>query len=248
MLALNLLWICILCLNQFLSTQSKLSTFEHAINILELQNNRKFDILTIVADLTQNDNRVDHFLQTVFDLSFEGTLYYLVSILRPQNVVGMIKEIEKSSKSSETSLIVILDFRTSDLIRQMIYNLSSEQLQENTWLIINPYTYENTAEENIFISSLRHFCGTRIAFDTQLYVLSGTIYFASLTEIYKTCNVSDLSYKVMQTLHHGIGQNPRSISMWERRNNLMGCNLRVAYVDQPPYMTREKDTPINLIH
>ena len=235
-------YICIILFSQFLSIQSSVDTFDHAIDILEKQNNRKFDSLIIVSDLMQDDDQIDPFRGKLFDLVFDASHYYLAYITRLQNVTHVINEIDRLSRYFDTVIIVISNFQTSNSMKQILYNISKEQFQENTWLIINPYTYTNSSDESMFAKSFQDLRSNQITFDTQLYILSGTMYSASLVEIFKTCDDNDLIYNTVQTLQHENPPNQKSILLWERRNNLMGCNLRVAYIDQHPYITKNKDS------
>ena len=92
-------YICIILFSQFLSIQSSVDTFDHAIDILEEQNNRKFDSLIIVSDLMQDGDQIDPFRGKLFDLVFDASHYYLAYITRLQNVTHVNNEIDRLSRS-----------------------------------------------------------------------------------------------------------------------------------------------------
>ena len=231
-----------LLLHPFLSINEGFDTFKHALNILERQNSRKFSSLVIIADMTKNSYNSDPFKDKLFDLGFEESRYSYIFVQQEQNVSNVIQKVVKSSYNFEPSLIVVLDYRNSDFVQNVMTDISSEQLRENTWLMINPFEPNNSAEENEFVTNLQNTISDKLLFDTQLYILSGTLSLASLLEVFKTCYNYNLKMTRVQGLWKDKALKNKDLSLWGRRNNLMGCNLRIAYIDQPPYITKRKDS------
>ena len=229
--------------NQFISTIAALHTLETAFHILEQQNNRKFDLLVILSDITHKDNEIDSFKEKVIDIALEENQYYYIFIYEYLNASHVIQKVEQISDFFGATLIVVFDFENSNLIKRVIFNISSKQFKQNTWLIINPYNCENKSDEISFLDYFPKLMSNRITFDTQLYILKGTSYSASLSEVFKSCDDEKISYEIVQEISIDKKVTNESTSLWGRRNDLMGCNLRVAYIDQPPYITKDKGTP-----
>ena len=235
------IFITFLLLNAFSSTNAGVDTYDHALNILEQQNNRKFAGLVIIADVTKSDYNSDPFKEKLFNLDFEESIYSYTFARHEHNVSNVIRKVGKSSDNFEPSLMVVLDYKNSDFVQNVMTNISSEQFRENTWLMVNPFEHDNSAEENKFVSDLQNKISDKLLFDTQLYILKGTLSLASLLEISKTCDNYNLKSTIVQELWKDMALDDKDLSLWGRRNNLMGCNLRIAYIDQPPYITKRKD-------
>ena len=237
--------ICVpfLLVNQFVSTCIAYDTLKQALNYLQRQNKRNFDSLVVVADMLVSTSGNDTFKEILFQLPFEKSPYYQVFIFNERNVSKMIEKVEILSNFFVSSLVIILDFNHSDFMKNVVFSISKEQLQMSSMLIINPYNLMNSTDEINFVKALQESMREQIVFDTQLYILSGTKYLANLHEAYKTCDDGNLDYELIQKLRHDDPPCDKSDSLWIRRNNLRKCNLRVAYIDQPPYITKKNDTP-----
>lgn len=226
---------------QIISTSAIFDTLKHAVNYLEKQNYMKFHTLITIADTAYSIYGNDSFKEKLFEFVFQDVQYYQIFITEEKNVSKVVQKVERATKFSESSLILIFDFEVSHFIQNVIFDIPRNQYQKNPWLIINPYTYNDSNEEEQFVKSLDNLTRKNIAFDTQLYVLSGTLLLAELNEVFKTCEVAGLSYRFVKEFRHDEALSEISNSLWFRRNNLQQCNLRVAYLDQPPYITKNKD-------
>ena len=236
------IFITFLLLNSFLTINAGFDTYKHALNILEKQNSRKFACLVIIADVTQNDYNSDPFKEKLFNLDFEESRYSYIFVQEEQNVSNVMQKVVKLSNNFEPSLIVVLDYNNSNFVQSVMTDISSKQFLENTWLMINPFKHKNLKEENKFVTDLQNKISDKLLFDTQLYILSGKLSSASLLEVFKTCYNYNLKITKVQELSKDMALNNKKLSLWGRRNNLMGCNLRIAYIDQPPFISKRKDS------
>ena len=164
------------------------------------------------------------------------------SPLHLQNITGW-KFLEKViAKSEEGSLII----STENVIRTN--KLPELTFSNNAILILFPDKIISKANIQKFsIESELHY-NPNIRFDSQIYVVGRSSRVScQLFEIYRICENQGLSISHLVTFsadekHMSFGE-PDFI--WKRRNNLMGCPLKVTYFENRPLIMVENVTNEN---
>ena len=196
----------------------------------------------------------------VSDSEGNGTNYEYLSILSfsqytPVPVVFINADeriqtnLENSFKKSTRALVILYDYETSKRVQDILVTLPSSYLAQNCWLLILPtYLYEMEINE---IMTDRLDSKQDIQLNSQIYSLAGTNEEAQLFEIYRRCANHQLSIKVLADFVNGSITKHNDDFIWDRRNNLELCELKIAYVDWSllrllPNMTNPLNASSNL--
>lgn len=218
---------------------------KNTITLFEHQYGKKYDSLIIVSDTEEIEFMQSHVLRNAIIYQTIGPYYYL-HCSPSTNVSSFILDFENALKiPTMISLVVIFDFMVSNNVRRMMCNLQGEYLQNSTFLFINPYDLDNREEKQYFKKSCELTTSKYITFDTQLYILNMNQTSSSLLELYRPCKDGNPLTIEIQKLNDGVELDYPTTAMgehvlWNRRNDMMGCTLRIAYVDQFPFISAKK--------
>ena len=220
------------------TSASKYNTFTKTLEFFENQNSRKCDSVVILNDISMDQTDKDTLNQIIHSSVFTKDNNFMQNIVPHQNTSeGFITNVNRVLNQPSYTIIVVLGFKKSILVQNIISNLSDELLRNYTWLFVNPYDEKNSSSVNYFKQSFEIRNDQKITFDSQMYVLNGNVTHASLVEVYKTCRDTPLIIRKLVVMSDENEAYLESMNMWSRRNDLMGCSLRVAYIDRFPYIS-----------
>ena len=211
------------------------------IRLLQYQHGKNFDSIVMISEynaINIFDELMYHQLIPTAE-SFTALLYS-----KHTNNSYFNSDVKKILTNYHESLFMVYDSRDSIPIQQVLKSLSKEDFRRNTWLLIDYLEYPQNVkidERQIF-----HYSDVinqdNIVLDSQIYTLCRYENISILHEIYKICEEDDISIKVLHTIpDQRENQTYHIDKLVERRKDLMGCNLRVAYVDSYPYITRARE-------
>ena len=240
-----LLHVCLFLYVSFITPSLTYDTFKTTLKILQHQSGRKYDSIIIVFDFYEEKQQTDLLRETIYHQMFDKDHGFMGSIVsHKNNSSSLVQNIEDLLRAPMYSLLVVLDFKIADLIRQAVFRSSRAFVQDNTWLFVNPYDDKNASDINNFKQSLEYWHNENIKLDSQLYVLNGNLTYASLLEVYKVCKDGELTITEVQNITDVTELQDQTTMIWDRRNDLMGCTLRIAYVDSFPYITKAKEDDV----
>lgn len=145
------------------------------------------------------------------------------------------------------TLIIVCDNNLSKAFYDMFQNIPDYFFFENTWLFIYQLEYLNNIAVNI-TEPLKYGTNTSLTqnfkLDSQIYIIAQNNSWNSLYEAYKPCPKHQLVIKKLVEFNDEIGCISAPKYIWNRRHNLMGCEITSAYVSSKHEMYEAK-TRIN---
>ena len=137
--------------------------------------------------------------------------------------------------------IVVFDIAEFVLAVNTSYTFSETWFQSSTWMFVNSYESDGDKKLSsiqLFIEWFERYHGNKIKIDSQIYFLNGNATHVSLLEMYRICQELPLRIRPLISFQDGEEEYLESTMIWSRRNNLHGCSLKVAFVDQFPIISR----------
>ena len=116
---------------------------------------------------------------------------------------------------------------------------NSRSFADNTWLILLDesnfaYNMEDRVDDFVKTFGLENHPGFHI--DSQVYLLlkhSSGLY---MYEVYRTCSNLPLTYKrILKIKMDSVAKEVTESFIWNRRDDLSGCSIPVAFTNGPPY-------------
>ena len=236
------IWILICATISISSNSLNLMHIIHkTIKLLQCQHGKNVDSIVVISEY----NEIDIFHQLIYHQLIPKTESF-TALLYPKhtNYSYFNQDLKKFLTNYHDSLLMVYESRDSIQIRQVLKSLSREDFRKNIWLLIDYLEYPQNVkidERQIFHYSnvINH---DNIVLDSQIYTLSRQGNFSIIHEVYKICKDDDISIKVLHSIPDQRENETYQIDkLVERRKDLMGCELRVAYVDSYPYITRAKE-------
>ena len=220
------------------------------IQLLEYGNNIKFKNIIVMYDADRNFFKTDSLRDIIYQKLFVTDDSFLSSIaIEKINSTNLSGELEKRLADIGNIVFVVLDFSTSNRVRQAVYDLPADYFTSTALLLINPYDDTKEEDKKNFVNSLEYYYNEKTRIDSQIYVLTGNLTKATVLEVYKICKDAKLTIREVGKTGYGadLALNAKK-SMWERRHDLMGCLLNVAYVDSFPLVTlaRNEDELVDI--
>ena len=236
------IWILICATISISSNSLNLMHIIHkTIKLLQCQHGKNVDSIVVISEY----NEIDIFHQLIYHQLIPKTESF-TALLYPKhtNYSYFNQDLKKFLTNYHDSLLMVYESRDSIQIRQVLKSLSREDFRKNIWLLIDYLEYPQNVkidERQIFHYSnvINH---DNIVLDSQIYTLSRQGNFSIIHEVYKICKDDDISIKVLHSIPDQRENETYQIDkLVERRKDLMGCELRVAYVDSYPYITMAKE-------
>ena len=211
---INMLMICV-----------KSSFIHDIVNFFLIQNDMLLTSLVVLSE-DKECNKNDTLCVSLYNelVSRDNTIpfAYIKNYSDPKhNAIPLID-------NTTSTLVVIPSFTTSVEIRSLFSNLSSTYLARNAWLIC----YFVKEKEDNYIQSLEKIFNNQknFQFDSQVYVLAASMKYGKLFEVYRACENTSINIRHLKTFKGHVKDRSEEEFIWNRRTNLMHCQLRVAYV------------------
>ena len=170
-------------------------------------------------DADRNFFKTDSLRDIIYQKLFVADDSFLSSIaLEKINSTNLSGELEKRLAEMANNVFVVLDFSTSNRVRQAVYDLPADYFTSTALLLINPYDDTKEEDKKNFVNSLEYYHNEKTRIDSQIYVLTGNSTKATVLEVYKICKDSNLTIREVGKTGYGADlalENNRS--MWERR-------------------------------
>ena len=101
-------------------------------------------------------------------------------------------------------------------------------MANDAWLIF----YSTEEEKNGYFSGLALLFNDQdnLQYDSEVYVLNGSINDIKLFEVYCTCEKESITMKKLATFQNCRNDKNRIEFVWNRRKSLMQCQLKFGYV------------------
>ena len=202
-------------------------------------------ILSDPENNTENEQKLqERILQYMYS---QDTIFGLEVTPNKLCLSNVSTSLEKVLNISHPTIIVVLDFTTSTAIQLGVSGISQQYLRNNTWLIVSP-DIESLSDIKSFFGDRNRFSQRNVVLDTQLYILTGNASSYALFDVYKTCKDHPIILRKIDYFDKSQNDTEKPRTIWNRRNDLMGCSLRVAYVDELPFISRlvENDTSMDI--
>ena len=162
--------------------------------------------------------------------------YELGQYLNIDKYSNYLPKLIKSLKKEQNSLIILCSSYFWRNFQHIAMNLEEHYFSDNTWLLIDPIPQSNLNPEEALESKFETSdfkVVNKIKLNSQIYIFQRYSYHSAIYEIYSPCPMPKLTTKkfINLTNKNEIFSKPNYI--WERRQNLTGCEITVGYVDQP---------------
>ena len=137
---------------------------------------------------------------------------------------------------------------------ELLHEQTAHTFAHNSWLVIfdestfidNDKRIESIVDNFVNISDLEKHPGFHI--DSQVYLVISNGSEWQLFEIYRRCVNSELSIrKLIHADKNHVITGKDDAFIWNRRDNLQGCSIPVAYAHAPPYFQLSENVSQNAI-
>ena len=226
-------FIFVLCiLNFVLETQeSHLSIeFEKSLEHLNMRNGLQLESILVISDKEQiecRDSAHTNFYSDIISLNTQ----YLISAIE-HNVTQY--KLEEILNRAQLTYVVVFDFECSKPIQNAIFGLSKPHFVNNVFLFTQFLThYTKNPIEKLWSKQFNLKWKEEFSsLQSQFYILKQRDSKSwMLSELYKPCkNRPTLQRKLIAFSNHRI-QLLNTKSIWERRKDLSGCHIKVAYIN-----------------
>ena len=215
-----------------------------SLELMEQQNGKKFYSIVVICDNFPHDNLASNSLREEMMLKVLKTNQYFWKVLDLKYLnlsENAIETLERYWTSIRDTLFLILDFKVSYRIRKFLFQLREEYIRSKYLMLINPYEESELSEKEEFNKGMQYWHEDNATLDTKLFILNGNQTEATLLEVYKTCTGQALIISEITRIYAGKIFDEKAQSIWERRKDLNGCQLRICYVDSFPENTIATD-------
>lgn len=213
-------------------------SFANTIAYLENQNSRFFhSIISFNKDDWIEKNYEDSIDQNIQDYIFEQNRHYK-QYIQIQNAKKILN-LNKSRDAYKSSLYIFFEYEVFESFQEIFLK---RYFKAETWLFINVYENKLMTNYSSETSFAKIWNKKEIRLDSQIYFLNGNESHASLFELYKPCHNSILQVRELANFYFSNTKYLASETIWNRRDRLDGCTLKVAYVDQPPLISKAKSS------
>ena len=201
-------------------------SFEH----LNIRNGLQLESIIVISDkegeMCQNSNLANFY----FDRNMIPKKYLFTQMDRNMTTTAIKKALDRF----QLNFIIVFNFDCSKVIQDALSGLSDVMFVSNIF-IFTQFSTENTKNsiEKLWSNRFNSKWNEEFsALQSQIYVLTlknnSTII---LSELYKPCFKRNMVERNMVTFSNDQVQVQNKESIWERRKDMSGCDLRVTYIN-----------------
>ena len=206
--------------------------WEQALTFLDVRNGLQLEHVVIIMDEEDKNCKGNQFLDYHRNLHEEINGKYWLYLSKDINGT----KLENTLVRRESSFIIVFDLYCSKNIQNVISSLANIRFTRNMFLFIeNSRSRSNFVKdywETQFDSKWREEFSS---LQSQIYIVEQQSKSGNLQEIYKTCNGKQIITRKLATFSNGTVQIVNKNMIWQRRKDLSGCSLRVAYINRANY-------------
>ena len=228
-----------MCIRDRIIDLSNVEALKNVIHYLKEETGNKFQSAIVLSDINYRETINHEIHDNILDyLHIQTYIYWMEISVHTEMPFNDTKKLEERLQIANSNLIFIYDFNI--VIRSIFRKFSSKLLRENVFVIVinDEASFINL---KLFLKEDVHFRKGNLGLDSQLYTIKINFSNVTLSEVYKPCPnhltiVREIL--VLDKIEKNLNRKP---AKWNRRRNLLGCKLRVAYVDAFPYITKLSD-------
>ena len=213
-----------------------------------LKSNNDLDIQNILMVSEQTHCQCDNSLCDTVTQEIVQNKYLIpytcISLSHLKYNVNYTNLFENNLIDSKPTLVIM--FGSKESMLQKILKTNSALPSKHIWLILDGFKQHgiNINEEHELnltdTSSLE-----QLQFDSKIFLWKGELSKGYFWEIYRMCTQDLIVAQPLLSFNksHILKNNFQYI--WERRRNLRSCEIKVAYINRPPYMY-ERSSSLNM--
>ena len=137
------------------------------------------------------------------------------------------------------SLVIVNSPFETQILQDIFWFIGDTSIRNNFWLFLDTINKTNDISTKVIAAG-----NEKIEFSSRFFVLAGNSDIAMLSEIYKKCPSIPAIVSPVATLEGHKNDMDAVDIIWNRRQDLTGCPLRVAYINDPPFVY-EKVNKVN---
>ena len=206
--------------------------WEQALTFLDVRNGLQLESIVIIMDEEDKSCEGNQLLDYHRNLHEEINGKYWLYLSKDINGT----KLENTLVRRESSFIIVFDLYCSKNIQNVISSLANIRFTRNMFLFIeNSRSRSNFVKdywETQFDSKWREEFSS---LQSQIYIVEQQSKSGNLQEIYKTCNGKQIITRKLAKFSNGTVQIVNKNMIWQRRKDLSGCSLRVAYINRANY-------------
>ena len=142
---------------------------------------------------------------------------------------------ENNLIDEKPSFVIILG--TEQRMLQKILHATALLTSKHIWLILHGLKHDGInvkREYELKITYTSHL--QQLLFDSKIFLWKGDLAKGYLWEIYRRGAHGSILTKPLLTFKKNYISENNFVYIWERRRNLRGCEIKIAYMNRPPYM------------
>ena len=182
----------------------------------------------IVADQIINNDR--------------ATPYTCTSLSHFNNATNHTQKITKSLVQSKRSLVIL-----TEVTQDLFFAVSEADTRitfKHIWLFLYGFEDKRKIKNDVKPRPPKVINPAHIYFNSNVFVWQGDLGKGFLWEVYRICTEASIVKKLLLTFKRNYVVQRKFEYIWERRNNLGGCRIKVAYINRPPYMYEKSHNSI----
>ena len=217
-------------------TELNMNWFNHVMKYLLRNNDISIDTFVLVDNPDECNNYT--LCTNLWKILFEDHL----KVWSEKGYVPFMKHANPNDSVTTTPIdpynkLFVLTSQMTDTY--LFRSQNSRSFADNTWLILldeSNFTYnmEDRVDDFVKTFGLENHPGFHI--DSQVYLLLKHGSSLSMYEVFRTCNNVPLTIKrILKIKMDNVVKEGMDSFIWNRRDNLLGCSIPVAYINGPPY-------------
>lgn len=229
---------------QNISTQLEHQTLTHILNFLKFKNDFDFSSIILVTDeeRSSNANSIRNEAFNYLHSDKNNFQFVIIPLSYNSEISNMSYHFKASLDTGKPSLIIIDEPKLIIPFKKLVghHGMSVDMIKNNCWLLID---CGNGANDSISIQELvSSVMNKGIDVSSRIFYVRETDLSADLYEMYRKCPESHIDNVYITTFGKLESRKQRYMDfIWNRRQNLGGCKLRIAYIVDYPFIDEVKE-------
>ena len=209
-----------------------------ALSFVKEKNVMDYSSLTIVINVRRCHEEVYGENIIRFLLSKERIIPCLIVKVRSGDSYSKLSyDLNASLEKDRKSLIIVDDCFESDILDKLMNSILKSTLNKHYLMFL--IRDQNNLDFQKYIANL--LIG-KIDISSHVYILSARANVGYLSEVYSKCPTMQPTISHIATIGDPKYESNHIDFIWNRRKNLEGCQFKVAYVHDPPFVFEHNST------